>query len=119
MRKRRTDLVAAPDAQNLTVSMFTGGAGKSSDAVSVGKCSYVSISVDNGVATAPFWWILFGDGPNMPEIDKASTLPGKTCFGPYSGTQDFWPICGQTYFRVCCNTASNLYVRVYKSSVGR
>ena len=117
--REREDLIAAPDAQNLTVVAFTGGPGKSSDAISVGSCAYFSVGLDNGSNGGPLWWILFGDGPSMPAIDPLSTTPGIACFGPYRNTRDFYPVCGQTHFRVMTATNNTHYVRVYRSSVGR
>ena len=118
MRERRTDLVAAPDAQNLTVVTFTGGVGKYSDPVSVETCTYVTISADFA-AGSPQWWILFGDSATMPPIVVGSDKPGTACFGPFVGPHDFWPTRGQSFFRVACNSASLIYVRAYKSSVCR
>ena len=115
--REREDLIAAPDALNLTVFTFEGGQGSGSPPTAIGKCKYFSVGADSASNLQPVWWILFGNGPSMPDINPASTKPTVACFGPYTGVKDFWPECNQDYFRVFVNVTGTVRVRFYRSSL--
>jgi len=117
--REREDLIAAPDALNTNVVVWTPSNGPSIP-IPIGKCSYFSIGVDSGFAASPpFWWILFGSDPNMKSINVTSTSPGTACFGPFKQVSEFWPVEGQEYFRIAATANGQAYIRIYRSSLSR